>query len=714
MRKKKSKNRTIDKRGYQTVVQPDPQQLPPSPPFQPSPPSQQHDDTCSTNKTDRLSIHQDDDKIETKINTYYFVNPNRFDTSQSPTRNKKKGSAREIALQDLLEYLQNIHKEYNLPVSDLDDWINHHKQPKINPDCRMTDARRYKRTGQILDRFVDELGFTMEQLIRAVRAIGLMAKEEQFLDWLCLNEEELPRLFTDNDGIMTYKELTGGNKNNGNGAIEVLSTSKQFLDPFSTTIDEKLMPASMEANSMVTAAKMILEQDQTLPEVDTDADTAHKAWLLSQYEYDVEYQDEYGNSNDEDGFEKRNHAENLSQIETTVMGTPSCEEAEDDWIHEKLQLEKLRRELSEAEQDMNNDANNYMRSKVENKDLQKRVRILKQQVVKLERKLGRQQQECATRQMEQSSISKEELLLVTPQIEEEDEECLFSLFDDSAEDALETLPQAQSLISPEYSNTDIDIPDIPTNWTGKTPSEILEEWCRKKDFSKPIYSKLVQNGCQIRIRQGNHDKIQLKLKRSTKNYNNAQNYVAVQALFDIDPSLQLYQLFPPFYRELWSSWLKDKQKEKEEIKSLLVEERRCKIEQFIRFACADINVKTSIDTGIAATLNNNNNNGSDCMTSNSTTPAHIFKENDNLDSSLISDGCLINELKVEYRLQQRFQLRIQTVDYRKMATQRAKLPIYTFRENILETIRNNPVTILCAETGTKKMLFFVVCVSSCY
>jgi HrpA-like RNA helicase len=59
-------------------------------------------------------------------------------------------------------------------------------------------------------------------------------------------------------------------------------------------------------------------------------------------------------------------------------------------------------------------------------------------------------------------------------------------------------------------------------------------------------------------------------------------------------------------------------------------------------------------------------------------------------------------------LKKEFIARQKTRAYQSMSKMRESLPMYSYRSQLLKTIRENAVTVLCAETGAGEFKFMLI------
>jgi hypothetical protein len=338
-----------------------------------------------------------------------------------------------------------------------------------------------------------------------------------------------------------------------------------------------------------------------------------------------------------------------------------------------IRLQDLKNELQMLEDDSKNDANNYMRSKQEIKELKSQISKVRKQISILEAKMARQ------------GSNKNQEVVDLDQIEndQEDDGLIFSLFDEdnAASDQLQTdnnsMESTGKILFPEDA--------IPLNWTGTTPMEYLVELCRKEKYSRPTIHKLPRNGCRLSVMCSNDCTISFEESGPYSNFNFVQHYLSLKVLYQMKRTLSLHRIFPPFYRDLWLSWQNDV-KQRLQLQATQLEELRHKIiEELFEIAC-------SFDASRRP------ENGNDVGSIN-----HKLQKVANQAREPASGSSIFKPEKGA-KLKEDFLLRVQSLRYQRFLLERKNLPIYNHREQILETIQSNAVTILCAETGTLRCL----------
>ena len=172
-----------------------------------------------------------------------------------------------------------------------------------------------------------------------------------------------------------------------------------------------------------------------------------------------------------------------------------------------------------------------------------------------------------------------------------------------------------------------------------------------------------------------------------------KDYLATQALYAMDSTLPLHQLFPPAFRELWLSWENKKTNEKKLTKQDFDGAKQQRIDRLVSMIAGLRLQSNKVET--------NNLHEDEADESN-----HIVADNWDDEEDDTTDN-VAPRRKAEptpagTKMQRDFTDRQTTAAYVKMKATRDSLPISAYREQILDTVRNNAVTILAAETGAGK------------
>ena len=301
----------------------------------------------------------------------------------------------------------------------------------------------------IMDK-LEELGFTEAQIEQTALALQYEITLENALDYLCLNIDtlELPSLFTE---VKLREDL---NTETTAESLVIVSNNDKGIERTNGEIE-------FEEN--VLAVSRVNKRDQE-DIVDEDKQK-QKEWLLRQYEYE------------EDGEDSIN--DNVAIDDTAEQARILTPEEQDLFVKET--------ELKELQDDLNNDANNYMRSKQEIKALQIQAKKLRQQVEGMKKKIERTQRKQQLEAFKSDEVT-DTLAHTLGKSESEDENGggFFDLFEQSQEDdaVIEEEKPDQHLPKKMLDYT------IPKGWTGSTPEKKLNEICKKQKLPKPKYTKL--------------------------------------------------------------------------------------------------------------------------------------------------------------------------------------------------------------------------------
>ena len=299
------------------------------------------------------------------------------------------------------------------------------------------------------------MGFTEAQIEQTVLALQYEITLENALDYMCLNFDtlELPSLFTE---VKLREDL------NTETTVESLVVVTNNDKGIGRRNDE------IEYEENVLALNIMSNKRDQEDSVDEDRQK-QKEWLLRQYEYEEDGED---SSND--------HALIDDNTEQARLLTP-----------EEQELLVKEKELKELQDDLNNDANNYMRSKQEMKALQIQAKKLKQQVEGMKKKMERSQ---TKQQLEAFKADVAVKSLDNCESEDENGGGFFNIFEQSQEaDAIIAEEKEQDQLNKLLDYT------IPKGWTGSTPEKKMNEVCNKQKLPKPKYTKLprlVQN-CRV-------------------------------------------------------------------------------------------------------------------------------------------------------------------------------------------------------------------------
>jgi len=279
---------------------------------------------------------------------------------------------------------------------------------------------------------------------------------------------------------------------------------------------------------------------------------------------------------------------------------------------------------------------------------------------------------------------------------------------------------------------------IPTGWTGTTPQKKLDEVLKKQQLPRAKYTKLSMNsGFKLTIitttmdkgsNNNSDDTAKNKKKKKQQSQQTIEkqyqakhcdftkttslkDYLATLALYDLDPSLPLYSVFPGPFRELWLSWMNEKREMREMEQQELEEEKKAQIDYLVGLIERSVRIDDQqkkkgevVVGGMSGKLVLEKN-------------VDNFKEDDGGDEVVddweddeeIEDDTAIRittnkeaPSTTGLKLQKDFMKRTATPSYQKMRAIRDTLPMYQYRQVILDTVKEHPVVILQADTGAGK------------
>ncbi|KAL7471936.1 hypothetical protein ACHAXS_012245 [Conticribra weissflogii] len=333
--------------------------------------------------------------------------------------------------------------------------------------------------------------------------------------------------------------------------------------------------------------------------------------------------------------------------------------------------------------------------------MRQRVRGLRK---KVERDRARRQRQQQQQQQEEEEKEEENASAVADAEDNEAEESYGGgLFDmdifgtsqkediDAGNDTLADLATASRIVH-KIDGT------IPKGWTGSTPQKKLNEICKKKKLPNPKYSKLSNNAgfrLAVATKPNSEETIWEAKHVEFHRDSSLKDYLATRALYSIDPTLQLHLLFPPAFRDLWLSWMDSVKEEKEQAKREVGDAKQKRLDHLIGLiSSSSVSVTVENDDG---------DNQSKIDTTNEAEPTNVDRlEWDDDDSSNVVPSKPEALTNIGRKLQSSFKTLQSTKPYQHMKRSRDTLPMASFRQSILDTVRQHPVTILRAETGAGK------------
>ena len=593
-----------------------------------------------------------------------------------------------------------------------------------------SDSRFVKRVATVYNRFLG-LTFTESQIEEALTALGA-ARGSDFdlelaLDWLCLNlsSEELPSLFIEQDvqisaledgGISVDCAVKKTDDEPGDGEDGIDKTNRHdSANDLINMVASTSMSSRKEKNRAESGG--IADSSSACDnDVNEEEKAKQKALLLALYQYE----EDGGDEEQED-----THIEAIDEVCNSKEAQSPIKQA-DKVSPQERHLAELEAQIKEDLAILKDDAALYMMSKFEVADLKKRIKKSQGQAKGLRGKVAKIRAERERKVREETCADVDD---------EEDGAGAFSLFgndndDSEAEEAdggtategstslLEgkqaTEPAPLQHLGRSYGTICVAASSIPKDWHGQTPKKLLEDHCRKQKMPVPKFSNLPHSkgACKLILqkKKGDNQPFIIEHPGPFYSFGDAQHYLATEALYELSPSLPLYRLMPPIFRTIWMTW-QDEEKAKEMAEVSEEQDRN------------DANVQALVGAIYAAYKRA-------CGTVSPSKSRQPFENEKEADSTPVLDdwddqssedenGAINNELNLlnskptslGAKLSKEYAKKTSTPAYQTMLDERKGLPIYSYRQSILETVSKNPVTVLCAATGAGKStnapLFFL-------
>ncbi|KAL9184942.1 hypothetical protein ACHAXT_002719 [Thalassiosira profunda] len=530
------------------------------------------------------------------------------------------------------------------------------------------------RLSNAVDR-LDELGFTNSHVEQVVKALGYEITVEGALDWLCLHLPtlELPALFT--DGVVR-QDLT-----------EVTTAE-------SLTVVREAGPGGGDmalADNVLAVDAAAIDKLEGILDDDEEGKRKEKERLLLQYQYEEDEECDRGE---------------MEAVPTPDVATDATIEL----TPEERELAAQEAALAELEADANNDANNYMRSKAEIKQLRNEVKKMKQMVAGLRRKVERNRAHRQKKEPDEAEGSSdgvangaENSAAKEEEPEAEESGGCFDIFALSKEDVGGDDEAATEEEAPSQPKTILDLAYDAKKWTGSTPQLKLETVLKKQKLPRARYNKLPANGGFVLAVTLDKEKPPQKWEARSVDFRDGsslKDYLAMQCLYAIDPTLPLYQIFPPPFRDLWRSWMDQVKQEKDEARQQEDEARQERMEHLLSLI-SQMQVGQSTDD-VANGKGAREEHEDAAFDQADETVADNWDDDSDSDDDLPVTTSAAAPSQKGKKMQADFVRRQATSSYQKMKAARDDLPMASYRSAVLKAVENNAVTILCAETGAGK------------
>jgi ATP-dependent RNA helicase DHX29 len=611
---------------------------------------------------------------------------------QQPTKSK----APSISSKPAAGVSKQTHENIQTLVDTLSIQNEANKNGKsIETAAVVIDSRFVSKLTNIVGRLL-ELGFTDDQL--DALAADLPVSEwrlEGALDWLCLNVStlDLPPLFTDGnlrDAMRSEDRKTNGGSDKGLTVLKFVAKDqhrqheRQDSIPCPPHNDDPLPPSFPK--------DMVSRKEQERKEQDEKEKAEQKARLLAQYAYDEEeyYSDDYD--------EEEEEHKTPETFDQAVVAPESLQKPQElkvlSAIEQEIQQKEF--ELKELEADLGSEANNYMRSKQEIKELQNQVKQLRKHIAGLARKVQKEKRQQEQEEMA-ATVKSETKSGNDDEIEEYSGVDLFGGggFFDSAPESTKNDTSKEVVTAEEYKPLIDAI--IPKAWTGTTPKKILDEICRKTKRGRPKFKTLpARAGYKLSLLDRPETKDNKEWNALEVDFargSSLQDYLALQALYSTSPSMPLYRMFPPAFRDLWLLWTDELKEEKSKIELKLQAVESARIDRLVTIIQSKQG-DAAITSGKVPTT----------MEESRDTFPELDKDWEDFagKDDIAENMAQVTPTKLGYQLQQDFTKRQATHEYQQMLSQRQNLPVTAYRYQFLEAVDKHSVVILQADTGAGK------------
>ncbi|KAJ3036814.1 ATP-dependent RNA helicase dhx29 [Rhizophlyctis rosea] len=483
---------------------------------------------------------------------------------------------------------------------------------------------------------LERLGFQEADIVQAMKVTG-GHRSSTVLTWLCINVpiERLPTAFTDK---LDYDR--------GN-TISMKAAERAADSP---------RPEQKQAASEVAIIDPPVTTKTSNSNASADADI--KSWILRSTALDSD-------SDDSDDLEAQakqlavKHGEFYMQMDDVLDKIAQAKASKDNLREKELNssLQSIRRKLSEIEVDPG-----FKREEAEKHYLQ--LQSEREKVIQIE-------SDNQVKPMgDETSDSKED---------DGDGDMLLDLFDAPSDPAPTSAPPS--------STTTYTIRSITVgNWTGRTPKQLLQDWISKnarganityvpiKDSGRGFRAGLRFSGGKgkekvdgVSVEMGNEERVETK--------KDAEEFVAMKALYHLAGDLPLHRSLPPAFRDVWLEWV-NSVKDEEDRQRRKVEEER--IKAVAPLAEARDQLIKEYKESLAAT------------------PASSIIQKE---SSKQEWRRVTSTLK---DFGKQWSQRTRSAEYNEILKQRQVLPVYAMRNEILAAISSHQVVIISGETGSGK------------
>ncbi|KAI7881164.1 P-loop containing nucleoside triphosphate hydrolase protein [Lichtheimia hyalospora FSU 10163] len=671
------KKKAASNRGFATVSTPKPNSTQPTPPPPPPPPSDNVDipssqaEITKTHSPSPPTTKQEnpDDNITRLVKRFANVNDRKAETllNELGSRgvNEEQGTAgmRSFALTadvefDLLQVLKHQGK------ADTFGTAGHPSKKRIIQ--HPLDYDRAIGHMDVVYRTLLKMGFHADDVMEAFGATA-SSDIHHLLDWLCVHVpyDRMPVGFFDKyfteEGLSIRAELPEGEVHEGNKERRMVEEPKDVV-----TLDRSNDDAAIQEEEDV-KAKILKAAQQYYEEEEEDDDEQHineKHATLRLELSQLEEQLPKNNSKKKKKFTSTMDTVDVQAVEKKIAHVrQSMQNIENDWDFDKRKAQEIfvtmQREALEALK--------------ESRERRKQQELKEKQQAAKEEKASAQQQDDPL-----------DLGLGGDGDDDEDGGLFGNMLDQEEEQQTTSTPAESEENKVSWQLVDLAKP----GWIGRYPKDMLQEFCKQNtEYSKQVYTTTNLGGRQWRAkvklvsRQPFHEPriVEIPGHLITNNTKDAEQLVAMAALFELDPASSIYRIMSTPFKDLWLQWVEEKNER--ELRPQL-EESKKRMQLFVDLMDGTLNKHNEDIVSESASGHQAANVEDDGKGSKK--PVHVDRN------------------AVFARVKNTFAKRIRSKDYIDMKKKRNELPMSSYREQVLSLVRDNQIIIVSGETGCGK------------
>lgn len=497
----------------------------------------------------------------------------------------------------------------------------------------------------ILYRTLAKLGFSIEDVSSSFEATVSKSIEDH-LDWLCVHTpyERMPigffdKYFNEEDNEQLILLHNANNKATGSDPDNVEKEKEKLVLIEKKSFDEK---KDMHENEV--KARVLQAAQQYMEEEDEDINEKYAAAKVQLTE-----------------LEKLLPSNANKKSKKKSKESPVIVLTDEELIKLNKDMKKLKDKLYSLEADWDFD-----KKKAEELYLE-RIRLISE--------------EKRQKAVEEKSREKEPTETVEDvEVDNDDEEGgMFGglLMEDESE---------STVVSTPTESAQWKIVDLKTSksWMGKYPKNLVQDYCTRQNLGKQKFSAsnvgagIWRATLNIHKVENNIDALHFDLPENigAENRHDAEQLVALYALFTLDSNSSVYKVLPPVYKDLWTAWLEEKTT-REEAPRIEADKKRL-----------------SFLTDLVENSCNRSSKGKETSVTSS-------KDNSSKDA-ITGSTQKARDKNMFARVQSNFKSRLDKTEYITMKEKRQDLPIAAYRQEILDLVNNNQVLIISGETGCGK------------